>query len=443
MSHSHSLQSINDLKPGDHLCCIYETDDEHRIIITSFLQAGLKRGEKVLYIADARTAETVLGFLRNDGVDVDHYTAHEQLTILTHNDSCTRDGVFDPDRMIATLQAETERALAAGYAALRVSGEMTWALRGLSGSERLIEYEAKLNRFCPGSQCLAICQYDRRRSEPAVLLDALCTHPLAIVGTEIYESQHYVPPDEPLGSNQPAVTLRHWLENMAKYKRAEERLQASLQEKTVLLQEVHHRVKNNLQVISSLLDMQIMAIDDPQARQALRDSQNRVRAMAFVHDLLHQSQDLVNVHAADYVEGLVSHLCAVYPSQAAGVTPNIQVDPISLSMDMAIPLGLIINELVSNALKHAFPPARDPESEEHEIWVTLTVSEDDRLVLVVRDNGTGLPAAIDLENTPSLGLRLVSMLVQQSRATLELNRSSGASFRITFADAAWKPNRQG
>jgi len=219
--------TIADLKPGDHLCCLYETEEEHWAVLTPFLRQGLERGEKVLYIVDAHTAEAVLGYLRGDGLDVEPYLESGQLSILSANDAYTREGIFDPDGMIALLRTETERALAEGYPALRITGEMTWALRGLPGSERLIEYEARLNEFFPGSKCLAICQYDRRRFEPALLLDVLATHPIAVVGTEFYENFYYMPPTEFLGRDLSAATLRHWLENLAERKRVEESLRRS------------------------------------------------------------------------------------------------------------------------------------------------------------------------------------------------------------------------
>ena len=223
----YSLHTITNLEPGDHLCCLYETEEEHRAVLTLFLRQGLERGEKVVYIVDARTAEIILDYLRDDGLDIEPHLASGQLVILTRDDSYMREGVFDPDGMVALLRAETEQALAEGYPALRVTGEMTWALRGLPGSERLVEYEAKLNQFFPGSQCLAICQYDRRRFAPEVLLDVLRTHPIAVVGTEVYDNFYYIPPAELLSGDLPSVELRHWLENLAERKRAEEALRES------------------------------------------------------------------------------------------------------------------------------------------------------------------------------------------------------------------------
>ncbi len=196
-------------------------------MLTPFLRQGLERGEKVIYIVDAHTAKTVLGYLQDDGLDVEPYLASGQLSILAVDDAYMREGVFDPDGMITLLQTETERALAEGYLALRVTGEMSWALRGLPGSERLIKYEAKLNEFFPGSNCLAICQYDRRRFDPAVLLDVLHTHPTAVIGAEVYDNFYYIPPTEPLGHDIATAELQQSIQNLAERKRAEEALQRS------------------------------------------------------------------------------------------------------------------------------------------------------------------------------------------------------------------------
>jgi PAS domain S-box-containing protein len=227
MTNSHPLRTIGDLGPGDHLCCFYESEEEHRAALAPFLRQGLERGEKVLYIVDARTAEAVIGYLQDEGLDVESYLARGQLTILTADDAYLKQSVFDPDGMIALLRTETERALAEGHAALRVTGEMSWALRGLPGSDRLIEYEAKLNEFLPGSKCLAICQYDRRAFAPRALLDVLSTHPAAVVGAEVYDNFYYMPPACFLGHDPQAAQLRNWVKNLAERKRAEEALRES------------------------------------------------------------------------------------------------------------------------------------------------------------------------------------------------------------------------
>ncbi len=191
-------------------------------MLTPFMRQGLEAGEKMLYIADARNAESILGYLQEDRLDTESCLARGQLEIVTADDLYLKQGVFDPDEMIALLRAKTEQALAEGYTALRVTGEMTWALRGLPGSRRLIEYETKLNEFFPGSACLAICQYHYHTFAPSLLLDVLTTHPVAIVGTAVYDNFYYMPSGALLSGQRSAARLRRWLENLADRGRTEE-----------------------------------------------------------------------------------------------------------------------------------------------------------------------------------------------------------------------------
>ena len=218
------IHRITDLRAGDHLCCIYQSEEEHRALLTPYLRQGLERGEKVFYIVDSHTAEEVFGYLEDEGLDVQPYLNSGQLSILTVDDAYMKEGSFDPEGMIDMLREETARALSEGFSALRVTGEMSWALKGLPGSERLIEYEAKLNDFFPGSSCLAICQYDRNRFGADILLDVLTTHPIAVIGTEIYENFYYIPPGEFLGTVLPDRTFDLRLRNLANQQKNLERL---------------------------------------------------------------------------------------------------------------------------------------------------------------------------------------------------------------------------
>ncbi len=216
-----SLRTFENLQPGDHLCCLYETEEERQAALAPYLRRGLEQGEKALYIVDTNTAETILGCLRNEGLPVEQFLKSGQFAILTHAEAYMQQGFFDP----ALLRAETKKALAQGYTALRAASEMTWALRGLPGSERLIEYEIKLNEFLPGSRCLALCQYDRRRFKPEALLDVLRTHPLSVIGAQIYNNFYYIPPAEMLRRDElPAVELGRWIQNLAEHKRLDEAL---------------------------------------------------------------------------------------------------------------------------------------------------------------------------------------------------------------------------
>jgi PAS domain S-box-containing protein len=215
--------------------------------------------------------------------------------------------------------------------------------------------------------------------------------------------------------------------NALERKQAHEQIQASLKEKEVLLQEIHHRVKNNLQVISSLLDLQAGYIEDERTKQMFKESRNRVRSMALIHERLYRAQDLARIDFAEYVRTLTQSLFRSYSAHAASVTLKVNVEDALLDVDAAIPCGLIVNELVSNGLKYAFPAGR-----EGEIRVELSV-ENDRFTLVVGDNGVGFPQDVDFRNTQSLGLKLVTTLVKQIGGSIKLYRNSGTTFEIKFA----------
>jgi two-component sensor histidine kinase len=215
---------------------------------------------------------------------------------------------------------------------------------------------------------------------------------------------------------------------IAERQRAEEQIKASLKEKEVLLQEIHHRVKNNLQVISSLLRLQSGYLNDQQILDIFRDSENRIRSMALIHEKLYRSPDLAQIDFGDYVRELAAFLFRSQSASSRSITLNVQADPVYLHVEAAVPSGLILNELISNALKHAFPDGRAGE-----ISIKLWASDDGQLNLVVADNGRGLPPGLDFRATESLGLQLVNTLVDQLDGTLKLNGACGTEFRITFA----------
>lgn len=233
-----------------------------------------------------------------------------------------------------------------------------------------------------------------------------------------------------------AIALDHaWLyeqaqQEIAERQRAEEKLKASLQEKEVLLKEIHHRVKNNLQVISSLLYLQSKQVAEPKMLEMFVDSQNRVRSMALVHEQLYQTEDLARVNVAEYVRSLASYLFRFYGLGTDRLRLVIDVAELSLGVNIAVPCGLIINELLSNTLKHAFPGGAKGT-----IHIGFSTGSDGRYTLVVRDDGVGLPAGLDVRQTKSLGLRLVYTLVDQLEGTIELDRSEGTQFRIVFGES--------
>ncbi len=213
-------------------------------------------------------------------------------------------------------------------------------------------------------------------------------------------------------------------------RRAEEKINKSLKEKDVLLKEIHHRVKNNLQIVSSLLSLQSRYIEDEGTVEMFKDSQSRIKSMALIHEKLYQTGDLTRIDLSEYVNELVSDLFRSYSVNTYLVKYNIESRSILLDINTAIPCGLIINELVTNSIKHAFPHDRAGE-------INIEVNcIDDNFLLMVKDNGVGFPENLELENIKTLGLQLVTSLTKQLEGNIKLNRENGTGIRIEFKEEA-------
>lgn len=225
---------------------------------------------------------------------------------------------------------------------------------------------------------------------------------------------------------------------MDERERIEIKLKKSLEEKEILLKEIHHRVKNNLQIISSLLNLQSRYINDEEMLDIYKESQNRVKSMAIIHEKLYQSEDLARIDFGDYVKSLVLDLFNSYGINS--INYDINIHDVLLDINTAIPCGLIVNELVTNSIKHGFlanmSPANIPSSQKDKIAVYMT-KEDDIYNLSVYDNGVGFPDDLDFHNTDSLGMQLVISLTSQLRGTLELERTEGTLFRISFKEVEY------
>jgi len=212
-------------------------------------------------------------------------------------------------------------------------------------------------------------------------------------------------------------------------RKAEEKVLASLHEKEILLKEIHHRVKNNLQIIASLLYLQSITITDEFTSGILMESRSRVTSMALIHERLYRSEDLARNPFATYLEGLIGNLRDAYGISDARVTISVSITPSDLSLNIGtgIPCGLIINELISNAMKHAFT-----EGQKGEIAITMTQTGPHHYSMVISDNGRGFPEETDFRNTATLGLQLVNNLVRQLDGEIGLDCTSGTRFTINF-----------
>ena len=219
-------------------------------------------------------------------------------------------------------------------------------------------------------------------------------------------------------------------------KRAEEQLKASLKEKEVLLKEVHHRVKNNLQFIFSLFNLQSQYVKDERALGMLKNCQHRIHSMQLIHERMYQSKESGKIEFAPYIRSLVAYLFQSYNVYSKFISLKTEIEDVLLEINTAIPCGLIINELLSNSLKHAFPKNKFSGKEENlkkEIRIKLSSNGKGLMTLVVSDNGVGLPQEFDLHQSETMGLKLVRDLVDQLNGTLILERKGGTEFKISFS----------
>jgi PAS domain S-box-containing protein len=211
-------------------------------------------------------------------------------------------------------------------------------------------------------------------------------------------------------------------------KKAEEQIKSSLHDKEMLIKEIHHRVKNNLMVISSLLNLQSRYIKDEASKNIFKESQNRARSMAIIHELLYQSTDLKRINFGFYIKNLVRELSKMYLSDQNLIKMNIHAEDVMVDINTAIPLGLIVNELVSNSMKHGFSEGVSGE-------ITIVFKRvDDNYFLVVEDNGVGFPEDVDFKHSNSLGLRIVNSLTEQIEGEIKLERINGSKFTIKFKE---------
>lgn len=232
----------------------------------------------------------------------------------------------------------------------------------------------------------------------------------------------------PISENKDVVEVSGIAHNITDKKFVQQKMEVSLKEKEVLLREVHHRVKNNMQVISSILNLQSSYVSDEYALTLLKESQNRIKTMAYIHESLYQNKSFTSVNFSDYVYTLVNNIVQSYSASAEKIKLKLNIEKIALSLDSSIPAGLIINELITNAIKHAFPGTKQGEII-FNLWC-----ENNVVFLELKDNGVGFASGIDFENSHSLGLQLVNTLIEQIEGELKFKskKNTGTEVLVTF-----------
>jgi PAS domain S-box-containing protein len=232
-------------------------------------------------------------------------------------------------------------------------------------------------------------------------------------------------------SNAQGGIFVSFLQDITERKRAEQEIKASLHEKEILLKEIHHRVKNNLQIVSSLLDLQSDLVSDEKMKDVFRGTQNRVHSMALVHEQLYQSSDLASINFAEYMSKLLQSTKASFGIMTDHITITTDINPVLLSIDSALPCGLIVSELISNSIKYAFP-----KNNKGTINISLTQGTDKKLTLRVQDNGIGMNDVGTQEHRKSLGLTIVETLCKQLRGVMNVDGTNGMTTTIVFSEGA-------
>ncbi len=422
------------LRPGSHICCLFGSEEEHRALVAPYIRHALERYEKLLYLADAHSAEQVLTYLSEDGVQVGPYLKSGQIRILDGGDAWLAGGAFDPEAMIARLAAETRAALAAGYDALRVAGEMSWALTPHPGAGRLVEYESRLNAFLPASRCLALCQYDRRRFAPQVLLEVLETHPLAAVGTELFDNFYHLPPGVLLEADPAQVKLNSWIAHLRERQRAETQIrtltrklmQTQEDERCMISRELHDRISQDLSTIKisleTLFDHQPAAAPEIHARAA--------KLSGLVHQTIRTVRDLAyDLRPPGLDEmGIVSAMAAVCEEFSAktGIRVDyraVGLEKLKLDVDTQINLYRMVQEGLNNIHRHAGAA---------EAVVKLTAAHPN-ILLRIEDNGRGFDLekrSREIDSEKRMGLRSLQERTELLGGVMIVSSSPGQGTRI-------------
>jgi PAS domain S-box-containing protein len=300
-----------------------------------------------------------------------------------------------------------------------------------------IEFVTKTGNFIPMNVSTSIVYGKNNNIDGIVIVGRDLTDIKKLIN-DLEESKNILEDTVKERTKELVITNKELEKKIKERKKIDERIRASLKEKEALLREIHHRVKNNLQIITSLLDLQSGRLNEKSSLNAFKESQNRIKSMSLIHEQLYQSKNLTKIDFEKYIEDLTINLLYLYSGNPNDISIKINVKNVYMSIGKAIPCGLIINELVSNSLKHAFP-----DGKQGEILINLILEHDNNYLLIVKDNGIGLPEKYKLQKFSTLGLQLVDMLAQQLKGHVEIEGNHGTTFKITFPNLDLKNDEGG
>jgi len=387
------VDDFKDAKPGEKQPRIFNVTCKNGEIKTiKFITGFMETGEYLMSVEDITQQKKAENSLKKS--ENMYKTLFEDRGISTI--------IIEEDTTVSLINKEFESL--SGYTKEEIEGKRSWTeFAAEDDREKMKEYH-RLRRIDPNS---APKTYDARLIDKKGKIKEVIINATLIPGTD--------------------KSLVSILDNTDR-KKSEKQIKESLKEKELLLREIHHRVKNNLQIISSLLSLQSKYIDDKEMNDIFDECMNRVKSISYLHEGLYQSKNLTKINIDEYIRRLTTDLIYSYGFDKKPLKLNIKIEDISLNIETATPLGLIISEIVSNSLKHAFPDEKDGE-----LNIEL-YSKDDQFILIVSDNGEGFPEDLDFRNTESLGMQLVNSLVEQLDGTIELDKSQGTKFIITFKE---------
>jgi signal transduction histidine kinase len=451
-------ERLHEIGPGDHICLVYDEQEEQAAAVVPYIKVGLERRERCLYVADDEAIGEASRRLQDAGVDVVGETARGALSLVANRDAYLRFGQFNPDEMVTFLGQSTERTRADGFAALRITGEMTWALGSEVGCDRLIEYEVSLNRFFPGSHALAVCQYHRQRFSPAIIRDVLRTHPLAILGSLICSNAYYEPPDVIMSGGDDAQRVEWMIRQLKTSREAEERL----------IHQAEQLARSN----AGLEQFAYVASHDLREPLRMMSTYSQLLARKYGGRLDAEAEQIMGyiVDGASRIESLVSGLSAyssvtapdesgrsgrVDMNRAAGVAilnltaliretgARVTQDDLPAVRGDETQLVQVVQNLIDNAIKFR------KMDEAPCVHLTGRRAGEDA-VFSVRDNGIGIPTLYQAQifgifkrlsrsgSGTGIGLALCQRIVEKHHGTIWVESEPGKGSQFSFTIPAAK-----
>lgn len=435
-----NVEEKRELSPGDHGCCFFESQINHRKIMSQYITTGLQKNQRVLYIFDKKRSLNILNDL-DKAINVDQCVSKKQLIFTNYKDVYFKDGPFNPDRMISLLNDETRNARNSGFTALRITGETTWALRSSSETNRLVEYENKLNDFFPHSNCLGLCQYDRKFFSPQLLLSILAAHPVVCIGDNVLNNPIYISSGTftgaPARKNHFDLGMKILLErnNIDQDKRKidssrqiGEYLRTLLAEKEIYIKEFHHRTRNNFQLLQSKLNIIKRKYSSKQAKDLAEEFSGVLHIISDIYAFMSENKEYNRINIKRLGPRMISDLLAGL-QLSTNIRSVVKMDNIVLSTKQTTICFLIIHELIINCIKYAFA-----HRNEGKIIVSIKLNKNNCVKLSVWDNGVGMDKKFNLLKSYDKGLGLVKSLAETQLAGKMkiLTDDSGTRCTVTF-----------